>query len=218
LQSLFASNVGYTGPDVWRWGGIQNNGFDRSDPRFEEFAMIGADGLTHDRQGRLILATFAGRSLMRIEKDGTRTVLVDRYDGKRFVCATGTRARSSTSTACTCGRTASCVLVLIGFIVYADQDVFDGLRHGTKRVLLVVKITRQQNARRNQCDCDDERQPINNHSLLVIVLVGILVFCEAQQRSDICPTFLGEPAQSHGIVFGVRHHWLRLPQVFEVAG
>jgi gluconolactonase len=82
--SVFASNVGYTGPDVWRWGGIQNNGFDRSDPRFEEFAMIGADGLTLDRQGRLILATFAGRSLMRIEKDGTRTVLVDRYDGKRF--------------------------------------------------------------------------------------------------------------------------------------
>src|SRR6516225_5895423 len=40
--------------------------------------------LTLDRQGRLILATFAGRSLMRIEKDGTRTVLVDRYDGKRF--------------------------------------------------------------------------------------------------------------------------------------
>jgi sugar lactone lactonase YvrE len=59
--SVFASNVGYTGPDVWRWGGIQNNGFDRSDPRFEEFAMIGADGLTLDRQGRLILATFAGR-------------------------------------------------------------------------------------------------------------------------------------------------------------
>jgi len=82
--SIFASNVGYTGPEVWRWGGIQNNGFDRSDPRFEEFAMIGADGLTLDRQGRLILATFAGRSLMRIEKDGTRTVLVDRYDGKRF--------------------------------------------------------------------------------------------------------------------------------------
>jgi gluconolactonase len=82
--SVFASNVGYTGPEVWRWGGIQNNGFDRSDPRFEEFAMIGADGLTLDRQGRLILATFAGRSLMRIEKDGTRTVLVDRYDGKRF--------------------------------------------------------------------------------------------------------------------------------------
>jgi gluconolactonase len=82
--SVFASNVGYTGPEVWRWGGIQNNGFERNDPRFEEYPMIGADGLTRDREGRLILATFAGRSLMRIDKDGKRTVLADRYEGKRF--------------------------------------------------------------------------------------------------------------------------------------
>ena len=46
--------------------------------------MIGADGLTLDRQGRLIIATFAGRSLMRIEENGQRTVLADRYEGKRF--------------------------------------------------------------------------------------------------------------------------------------
>jgi gluconolactonase len=82
--TVYLSNVGYNGPEVWRWGGIQNNGFDGADPRFEEFAMIGADGLTLDRQGRLIIATFAGRSLMRIEKDGTRTVLADNYMGKRF--------------------------------------------------------------------------------------------------------------------------------------
>jgi gluconolactonase len=82
--SVHLSNVGYTGPEVWRWGGIQNNGFDKNDPKFEEFAMIGADGLTLDRQGRLILATFAGRSLMRIENNGKRTVLADRYEGKRF--------------------------------------------------------------------------------------------------------------------------------------
>jgi gluconolactonase len=82
--SVYLDQVGYTGPEVWRWGGIQNNGFDRNDPRFEEFAMIGADGLTLDRQGRLILATFAGRSLMRIEHDGKRTVLADRFEGKRF--------------------------------------------------------------------------------------------------------------------------------------
>ena len=50
--SVYLDNTGYQGPEVWRWGGIQNNGFDRSDPRFEEFAMIGADGLTLDRQGR----------------------------------------------------------------------------------------------------------------------------------------------------------------------
>jgi len=82
--SVYLDNVGYQGPEVWRWGGIQNNGFDRNDQRFEEFAMIGADGLTVDRQGRLILATFAGRSLMRIEKNGKRTVLADKYEGHRF--------------------------------------------------------------------------------------------------------------------------------------
>jgi gluconolactonase len=82
--SVYLDKVGYQGPEVWRWGGIQNNGFERTDPRFEEFAMIGADGLTVDRQGRLILATFAGRSLMRIEKNGKRTVLADNYQGHRF--------------------------------------------------------------------------------------------------------------------------------------
>jgi len=82
--SVFLYNAGYNGPDIWRWGGIQNNGRDRSDPRFEEFAMIGADGLTLDRQGRVIIATFAGRSLVRLESDGKRTVLADSYEGKRF--------------------------------------------------------------------------------------------------------------------------------------
>src|SRR6266851_1607772 len=82
--SVYLSNVGYNGPEVWRWGGIQNNGRERTDPQFEEFAMIGADGLTLDRQGRLIIATFAGRSLVRLESNGKRTVLADRYEGKRF--------------------------------------------------------------------------------------------------------------------------------------
>jgi gluconolactonase len=82
--SVYLDNVGYTGPDRWRWGPISNNSKDRNDPNFEEFVMMGADGLTVDRQGRLILAAFAGRSLMRIEHYGKRTVLADRYEGKRF--------------------------------------------------------------------------------------------------------------------------------------
>jgi gluconolactonase len=82
--SVFLYNAGYNGPDIWRWGGMQNNGRDRNDPRFEEFAMIGADGLTLDRQGRVIIATFAGRSLVRLENNGKRTVLADSYEGKRF--------------------------------------------------------------------------------------------------------------------------------------
>src|SRR4051812_38354324 len=128
--SVYLSNVGYNGPEVWRWGGIQNNGYDKNDPKFEEFAMIGADGLTLDRQGRLILATFAGRSLMRIEPNRKRTILADSWEGKRFggprmswsnamarsispirlapsACATRTRARSLRSTASTAGRMAS---------------------------------------------------------------------------------------------------------------
>lgn len=31
---------GYSGPEVFRWGGINNNGFDRSDPKFEEFPSL----------------------------------------------------------------------------------------------------------------------------------------------------------------------------------
>jgi gluconolactonase len=82
--SVYLYNAGYNGPDIWRWGALQNNGRDRTDPKFEEFAMIGADGLTVDRQGRVIIATFAGRSLDRLESNGKRTVLADRYEGKRF--------------------------------------------------------------------------------------------------------------------------------------
>ena len=68
----------------WRWGFIQNNGKDKSDPKYEEYPMIGSNGLALDQEGRLIIATWAGRSLVRVEKDGRRTVLADRYEGKRF--------------------------------------------------------------------------------------------------------------------------------------
>src|SRR3982074_2725866 len=78
--SVYPSQVGYTRPEAGRWGGLQNNGRERNDPQFEEFAMIGADGLTLDRQGRLIVATFAGPSLMRLENRGKRTGQADRYD------------------------------------------------------------------------------------------------------------------------------------------
>ena len=82
--SVYASQVGYTGPEPWRWGGIQNNGKEKNDPKFEEFAMLGADGLTVDRQGRVVVATFGGRSVVRIENNGARTVLADKFEGKRF--------------------------------------------------------------------------------------------------------------------------------------
>lgn len=82
--SVYMLNAGFTGPDPWRWGGMSNNGRDRSDPRFEEFPMLGPDGLAVDAQGRLILTTFAGRSIVRMERNGARTVLAERYRGQRF--------------------------------------------------------------------------------------------------------------------------------------
>lgn len=44
----------------------------------------GTNGLLFDRQGRLILCEPAKRSVSRLDKDGKRTVLAERYDGKRF--------------------------------------------------------------------------------------------------------------------------------------
>jgi gluconolactonase len=82
--SVYLDHSGYTGQDIWRVGFMQTNGKDKSDPKYEEFPMIGSNGLTLDREGRLIIATWAGRSIDRIEWDGKRTVLADRYDGKRF--------------------------------------------------------------------------------------------------------------------------------------
>jgi gluconolactonase len=46
--------------------------------------LIGSNGLALDPQGRLIITAMADRTLVRLEKDGSRTVLADRYDGKRL--------------------------------------------------------------------------------------------------------------------------------------
>src|SRR6266704_2916250 len=81
---IYMHRSGYTQPDIWRVGFEQTNGKDPGDPLFEKFYMIGSNGLALDRQGRLIIATWAGRSIDRIEKDGKRTILADRFDGKQF--------------------------------------------------------------------------------------------------------------------------------------
>src|SRR5438093_13756218 len=82
--SIYLHRSGYTQPDIWRVGFEQTNGKNPSDPLFEKFYMIGSNGLALDRQGRLIIATWAGRSIDRIEKNGKRIVLADRFEGKQF--------------------------------------------------------------------------------------------------------------------------------------
>jgi gluconolactonase len=77
--SLYLDHSGYTGYDIWRVGMPQ------PDPdRKIKFFMIGSNGLALDLQGRLLIATWSGRSIDRIEKNGARTVLADRYEGKRL--------------------------------------------------------------------------------------------------------------------------------------
>jgi gluconolactonase len=82
--SVHMEKCGYQGVDIWRVGFMQTNGKLKGEPGFEEFPMIGCNGLTLDRQGRLVIATWAGRSIDRIEPNGKRSVLADRYQGKRF--------------------------------------------------------------------------------------------------------------------------------------
>lgn len=43
-----------------------------------------SNGLTYDRDGRLLICEHGGRRLSRIEKDGGYTVLADRFQGKRL--------------------------------------------------------------------------------------------------------------------------------------
>ncbi len=83
-QTLYLDHSGYTGTDVWRHGFMQTNGRDRADPKFEEFPMFGSNGLTMDKQGRLIICTWAGRGIDRIEKDGRRVTLSDNLNGAKF--------------------------------------------------------------------------------------------------------------------------------------
>ena len=74
--SVLAENI-YDGPDLLNVGQQTRSGR-------MAVIIIGSNGMTLDRQGRLIVCSPAARVVMRIENDGSRTVLADRFDGKRF--------------------------------------------------------------------------------------------------------------------------------------
>jgi gluconolactonase len=48
--------------------------------------LYGSNGLTLDRKGRLVMDATGDRAVERVEKDGMRTILADRYEGKRLTC------------------------------------------------------------------------------------------------------------------------------------
>jgi gluconolactonase len=75
--SVFLEKSGFTGTDNSRAGAQTVAGR-------VAILLIGSNGLALDPQGRLVVTAMADRTVYRLEKDGTRTMLADRYDGKRF--------------------------------------------------------------------------------------------------------------------------------------
>ena len=53
-------------------------------PELETNGQGGSNGLTLDLEGRLVLCEHGNRRLARMEEDGTRTTLIDRYEGNRL--------------------------------------------------------------------------------------------------------------------------------------
>jgi len=53
-------------------------------PELTTFATGMSNGLTLDRQGRVLAAEHYGRRVTRVAEDGTRTVLAERFQGKRL--------------------------------------------------------------------------------------------------------------------------------------
>ena len=52
----------------------------RAGPRL----MLGANGATLDRQGRLVYTSFSAGEIVRLEKNGQRTILATKFDGKHI--------------------------------------------------------------------------------------------------------------------------------------
>ena len=75
--SVFLERSGYTGTDMSNVGAQSTSG---------RLAVIvlGSNGLALDPQGRIVIAAHGDRNVVRLEKDGRRVVLAERYDGKRF--------------------------------------------------------------------------------------------------------------------------------------
>jgi gluconolactonase len=79
VMSVYLDKSGYTGDltAVSLQGYVANNG------RLN-ISNFGSNGIVLDPQGRLLLCAQGDRAIVRIENDGKRTVLADRFEGKRL--------------------------------------------------------------------------------------------------------------------------------------
>jgi len=89
-----AGGLGFTEGPVWRGGqllfsDIPNKRIVRwrrlpEGPELTTYATGMSNGLTLDRQGRVLAAEHDGRRVSRVADDGARTVLAERFQGKRL--------------------------------------------------------------------------------------------------------------------------------------
>jgi gluconolactonase len=78
-MSVFMKDSGYTGDMIK----VAHEGFiARSGMLY--VMNFGSNGITLDGEGRLVFCAQGDRAIVRIEKDGKRTVLSDRFEGKRL--------------------------------------------------------------------------------------------------------------------------------------
>jgi gluconolactonase len=76
--TVFLDKAGWTGTNVGEVVGFVAN----SGHLF--IVNFGPNGVTVDTQGRVVFTAQGDRAIVRLEKDGKRTVLADRFEGKRL--------------------------------------------------------------------------------------------------------------------------------------
>jgi gluconolactonase len=81
--SVFTEHAGYKDPSM----------VGKKDPKTGA-PLHGTNGLMRDKQGRLLIDANGDRAVERVEKDGSRTVVGDRYEGKRISCPNDIAAKS----------------------------------------------------------------------------------------------------------------------------
>jgi gluconolactonase len=72
--SVFLEHSGYA--DATRVGSVDSSGAH----------LYGSNGLTLDREGRILLDANGDRAVERLEMDGKRTTIADKFEGKRLTC------------------------------------------------------------------------------------------------------------------------------------
>ncbi len=106
--SVFVDKAGYSGTD------LDNAGMQSRSGRMHVL-MIGPSCTNVDAQGRLLWCADNDGAIMRLERDGSRSVVASKVDGKRF------------------NGPNDLVLLRDGSLYFTDPDF--GLRHGTKSPL-----------------------------------------------------------------------------------